>query len=252
MEILRKLYAEEKINWVEALPHVLDRIHDTKGESGLSPYEILFGRERPLAGVPYTPPRECEDAQEFFRRMKDIDERVARVLNKKHEEEAKRINKGRKELKPLEMGTLVWYRRPEGSGEKLDTRWIGPGVVKAREGERSYVVEIKPGMEMKAHRSFLKEYREPQLVGKGVPLFYYRRTEKEEDALPDEWEVEKILRHRKGKHNKLEFLTKWVGFESGEETWEPAGNFVHRISEAFVRYCREKNLNVDLMSEVKI
>ena len=56
LEILRKLNAEQKINWVEALPQVLDRIHDVKGESGFSPYQILFGRERPLAGIPYTPP----------------------------------------------------------------------------------------------------------------------------------------------------------------------------------------------------
>eukprot|EP00667_Euglena_gracilis_P000113 EG_transcript_113 len=274
MEVLRKLYVEEKINWVEALPQVLDRIHDVKGESGFSPYEIVTGRERPLAGVPYQPPKECEDSVEFFRRMQDIDGRVARILNKKHEEEVARINKGRKEMEPLKVGTTVWYRRPEGSGEKLDSRWVGPGVVKGREGERSYVIEMKPGVETKAHRSFLKEYREPQVEGKGVPLFYYKRTEKEEEALPDEWEVEKILRHRKGKDGKWEFLTKWevekilrhrkgkdgkwefltkwVGYEDGEETWEPAGNFIHRFSGEFVKYCREKKVKMDIMSELKI
>ena len=40
------------MTWVEALPLVVDRLHDTPGESWLSPYEILFGSERPLAGVP--------------------------------------------------------------------------------------------------------------------------------------------------------------------------------------------------------
>ena len=54
MEILRKLHVEEKINWVEALPQVLDRIHDVKGESGYSPYEILFRRQRPIGGIPYS------------------------------------------------------------------------------------------------------------------------------------------------------------------------------------------------------
>jgi len=72
----------------------------------------------------------------------------------------------------------------------LYTRWIGPGIVKDREGDRSYVIEIKPGSEMKAHRSFLKKYEEPKVFGKGIPLYYHRRTEKEEEALPDEWEVE--------------------------------------------------------------
>jgi len=53
MEVLRKLQVEEKINWVEALPQVIDRIHDVKGDSGLSPCEIFFGRPRPLAEIPY-------------------------------------------------------------------------------------------------------------------------------------------------------------------------------------------------------
>ena len=68
MEIRRNFYADERINWVEALPRVVDRIHDVKGESGYSgysPYEILFGRERPLAGQLYAPPGECEDAHAF-------------------------------------------------------------------------------------------------------------------------------------------------------------------------------------------
>jgi hypothetical protein len=65
-EKLRKMQAQDKINWVEALPTVLDRIHDIPGETGLSPYQILFGRERPMAAIPYTPPKECEDAQHFF------------------------------------------------------------------------------------------------------------------------------------------------------------------------------------------
>jgi hypothetical protein len=192
MEILRKLYVEEKINWVEALPRVVDRIHDVKGEGGYSPYEILFGRERPMAGIPYTPPKECEDSQQFFQRMRKIDEEVAKKLNQTHQIQANRVNKSRSEMAPLEIGSEIWYKRPENSGEKLDSRWIGPGVVKAREGESSYIIEIKPGVEMKAHRSFLKLYHEPKVLGKGVPLFYFRRTEKEDEGLPDEWIVEKF------------------------------------------------------------
>ena len=250
MEILRKLYAEEKVNWVEALPRVLDRIHDMKGESGYSPYEILFGRERPLGGCPYSPPKECEDAMEFFQRLREIDEKVASALNRKHQVEENRINATRKELPPLENGTKVWYRRPENSGEKLDSRWIGPGVVTAREGDRSYVVEVKPGLEMKAHRSFLKEFQEPQVAGKASPLYFFRRTEKEEDAMPDEWEVDKIVAHRKDKNGRWEFLTKWVGYADGEDTWEPIGNFIHRYSEDFVKYCREHHLKVDVLNSL--
>ena len=59
---------EQGLTWVDVLPQILDRIHDTPGEAGLSPYQILFGRERPLAGVPYEPSVKCEDAKALFKR----------------------------------------------------------------------------------------------------------------------------------------------------------------------------------------
>ena len=250
LEVLRKMYAEQKTNWVEALPQVVDRIHDVKGESGFSPYQILFGRERPLAGIPYTPARECEDSAAFFRRMSEIDRQVADTLNRVHAAQQRRINQDRRDMSPFKVGDKVWYKRPERSGEKLDTRWIGPGVINAREGDHSYLIEIKAGSEMKAHRSYLKPYTEPEIQGRGVPLYFYRRTEPEEDAMPDEWEVSKILAHRK-RNGEWEFLTEWVGYSEGEATWEPAKNFIHRISGELIRYCTAKRLSLDWLHELK-
>ena len=55
MEILREIYENKSIHWVEALSQTLDRYHDVPNLSGLSPYQIIFGRHRPLGNVPYTP-----------------------------------------------------------------------------------------------------------------------------------------------------------------------------------------------------
>ena len=52
----------------------------------------------------------------------------------------------------LAIADQVWYLKPPYSGDKLESRWIGPGVVTAREGEHFYFVEIEPGCEIKAHR----------------------------------------------------------------------------------------------------
>ena len=79
MEIARKLHTDGRVNWVEALPRIISKIHDIPGEAGMSPYEIVFGRERFTANVPYRPPRECEDAMYFFGRMQYIDQHVADV-----------------------------------------------------------------------------------------------------------------------------------------------------------------------------
>jgi len=83
-ERMRKLMTQDHVNWVEVLPCVLDRLHDVVGESGFSPYEILFGRQRPIGNLPFTPTSMCEDAQTFFSRMREMDQRVAKNLNDLH------------------------------------------------------------------------------------------------------------------------------------------------------------------------
>jgi hypothetical protein len=182
--------------------------------------------------------------------MEFIDKKVSKILNHIHQVQSNRVNQTRKEMESLQIGSQVWYRRPENSGEKIDSRWIGPGLIKAREGDHSYIIEIKPGKEMKAHRSFLKLYNEPKIFGKGIPLYFFRRTEKIEDALPDEFEVERILAHRK-KDGEWKFLTKWAGYEPGEETWEPVKNFIHRYSSELIRYCNAQKIQIDLMKELQ-
>ena len=81
---LRRLHAEEKVNWVEALPRALRHIHDRVGPSGLSPYQIILGRERPLTGKTYQPLKTCDDAMEYFDHIESMDKKVSEVVNKQH------------------------------------------------------------------------------------------------------------------------------------------------------------------------
>jgi hypothetical protein len=54
---------------VELLPVVRQRMHDVPGPTGITPYEIVYGRHTPLKGLPYKPPTEVDDAVRFFVRM---------------------------------------------------------------------------------------------------------------------------------------------------------------------------------------
>ena len=63
MGFMRRLWVELGINWVEALPRVLCAYHDTRGESGYSPFQIVFGRERFVAGAL------CRWSERFLRRQ---------------------------------------------------------------------------------------------------------------------------------------------------------------------------------------
>ena len=223
---------------------MIDRIHDTIGESGYSPYEIVFGRQRPLASLPYEPVHESEDALTFFARQEKIDKEISRVLQEKHKKREDWLNAKRNDPPPFKVGDLVWYLRPPNSGNKLDSRWLGPAAVVRRDNDRSYEIELKPQYFIKAPRNLLKAYVEDRVVGRPTELFVHRRTEPGDDLLPDEWNVEKILDHKIEK-GQYKFLTQWEG--SDEKTWEPVGNFIHRYSVDFVKYCKKLGILTELL-----
>ena len=143
----------------------------------------------------------------------------------------------------------MWVLRPRRLGtNKLASWWLGPCPVLARQGADSYVVEVKPGREQAFHSSHMKIFKEDEYGDDPTALHYVQPTEADMEIELDEWEVEKLLEHRTGKDGKLEFLTKWVGFEN--PTWEPIGNFVHRYSMDWVRYCRDKQVRVDVVKHL--
>ena len=97
---------------MDVLPQILDHIHDTPGDAGLSPYQILFGKERTLAGVPYEPPVECEVAKAFFERQKVVDRAVAKLLNEKHLKKEGWVNQKRVQPPPSKLETLCGISIP--------------------------------------------------------------------------------------------------------------------------------------------
>ena len=119
---LRKLNAEKAINWMEALPHTLRLIHDTSGPSGLSPYQIVFGRERNLGGLPWEGSEWAEEAEDFFGRMRELDREVASILDTQHTQVKDRVNRDKRDSHPFKVGQLVLLARPKQVwGNKMRT-----------------------------------------------------------------------------------------------------------------------------------
>ena len=166
---LRLCNQETGEKWVELLPHVLDVIHDTVGESGYTPYQIVFGRERPMSGFPYQPAKKSEDAEFFLKRMGTLRKAVADTLNKHHEKWAHYSKEPERVFKP---GDLVWYYLTSRLGDKLDARWWGPGKVVRRESNRGYVINIKDGTDFTAPLVLLKPYVQDQYGGLRLNMFF--------------------------------------------------------------------------------
>lgn len=157
-DLLRRLLAEDEINWVEALPRALRIHHDTLDPIiGMTPYEAMFGRERALGGLPWEIETECEEAKQFFERMQEIDGVIARKIEEAHQKIAQQVNAKRRKRPPYAIGEWVWLIRPKPvGGVKLQTWWRGPYSVEARVGEASYKIKIPQRGLLQVHADQLK------------------------------------------------------------------------------------------------
>ena len=140
LSLLRKLHVEHNLNWVEALPRALRLHHDVVGEAGLSPYHIMFGRNRNTQGIVYTPSRSCENSHQFFQRMEQIDKKVAEELNRIHLANATRRNLHKPQRKKFKVGELVWQLKPQSMAVKI--RYCPGGKVLCRLSPRLAPIHI--------------------------------------------------------------------------------------------------------------
>ena len=247
MKQISKLNAQKGMSWVELLPRALRYLHDAPGPSGFSPYEIVFGRRRPLAGLPYHPVHEAVAGRQFLRQMRRQDEAVADLMNKVQEKRMAAVNAKRRHPPSFPIGTHVWYRpeRQPGS-DKLDVRWKGPCTVLQQVGASSYVVELRPGKRQSAHRTQLKLYVSGCTSGDPVPMYFFSEKGQELDTAVDDWEVEQILGHRPGPDGQPEFLVRWRSFSTDHDSWIPWRNLFPGSNDLAVQYCQEKGVSLDL------
>ena len=106
------------------------------------------------------------DAQEFFNRRKLVDEQISTALMAAHKNQAQRFNERLKAKDAFVVGDLVWFLRPRTHAtNKLLSWWIGPCPVKDMVGENSYIIEVKPGVEMDVHRQHMKLcFHDPEVL----------------------------------------------------------------------------------------
>ncbi len=215
--VLRKLNADRQINWVEALPRALRIRHDLPDpRTGLSPYQLVFGRERPLAGLPYSTAQENADALEYLDHREKLDKAVAETIREELRKEEERINSTRKEVEPFSIGQWVWVYRPTAySGVKMQTMWMGPYSILRQEGEDTYVVAVGPRRELQVHVDQIKpafshpstRIAYPMVYRKGEPPFFAMESH-----------IRKILDVRDS-DDGLELKVDWEGEEGNETTW---------------------------------
>jgi hypothetical protein len=243
---MRKIRDDRKdLNWVELLPVALRLLHNTPGKTGYSPHEILFGRTPLIPGIPLPMHQECVEATEFFEEQNRRGLEVKALLEKMHKKEMATLNSRRRNPPVFKVGCKVWVLRPRGlSADKLRSWWVGPCKVTRQIGETSYEVEVSSGKFTTLHVSQLKPHWDNEFSEEKLELFHFTPSKEEFDSTLDEWEVEKVIRHRVNARGKLEFLVQWKGFK--EHTWEPLMNFIQRYNLDWREYVTKSKLKFDL------
>jgi len=92
---LRKLQNERNIPWPQALPQALTLVRSAPGSTGLSPAQVVFGRDVLQQGLPLPVEKMAEDAEAFHQRMEEVDAAVQQQLTKAHAEQEQNHHKGK-------------------------------------------------------------------------------------------------------------------------------------------------------------
>lgn len=168
-QILRTFTAKRQTRWLESLPLTELAINlAVNAATGLSPLNLVLGREPKLFPLPTTSPQNKADPwlgrqEAEWNRAQDAlwASRVRQsVQHNKHRMGTTRINEGDCIL----LNCLAWSARQVGGTSKLRPRWEGPYIVAATFNGGNNAQLVLPPSDNRHnvfHISKLKEYHDP-------------------------------------------------------------------------------------------
>ena len=199
------------------MPRVIRTRHDLPTPLlGLSPYQMVFGRERPLVGLPTSIEVRCPTADAFMDHMQDLDRHVSHLLNDELAKQEARLNKRRPREVEFEPEEWVWILRPTAlTRRKLQSWWIGPYRVVERNGDQSYTVRLGHHNHIMVHADQMKKCTISEVPEILETLAYTLGDTAEHLSVPL---VDKVLKQRKTTEG-IELLVQWKGSTPSEATW---------------------------------
>eukprot|EP00794_Sanderia_malayensis_P014448 gene14448-biopygen11548 len=171
-EILTNFVSDHSSDWDAWLDQAVFAYNTSVHEStGLSPYEIVFGRPARMPievelGVPLQNPSSQSDYSQSLRKAIQLANQVAQNnLVEARIRQSDQYNKGCQRWKPFEQGQTVWLARPKKS--KFGRKWVGPYIISKRNGV-NYVLGSQTGKDIVAHHNQLRLCPTP--LDQGVPV----------------------------------------------------------------------------------
>lgn len=141
---------KDQSNWDELLPEAVVALNTAKQSStGLTPFEILYGRkaELPHERLFPWPEEKGESNSDFVKRLDDLILTVKKILKERQEELKRKVDKKRKRAKRYELGELVLVARDvrkKRKAKKFLPLYIGPYQIVNQITPVTYLIEDVP------------------------------------------------------------------------------------------------------------
>ena len=221
---LRTLIGWAQDDWLERLPIVIAAICSRESKSTRqSPFFVMHGWHpeafefEPETDTTRDSPVARADA--VLAKLKSIREFTETMMASAQEQQEKAANRNRIGAPSYQVGDKVWldlkHISTDRPSKKLDHQYAKYTVTEIV-GTHNYRLDTPPGIHNVFHTKRLRPVLNNPLPGQiqhePQPIGITTETDQE-------YEVEQILKEKKGRGGARKYLVKWVGYQ--KPTWEP-------------------------------
>jgi transposase InsO family protein len=225
METYLRIYCnQQQDNWVSLLPMAQIAYNNKLSEAtGVTPFFANHGRHPNLFTRSLDNNIQTDSAISSVEKLKEVHQKSLENIARAQSRAISYVNKKRKTAPLLKEGDKVYLltknlrtRRPT---KKLDKVKVGPFFISKQISPVNFRLELPK--DAKIHPVFHISLLEPADAKTPVQKDFHYQADGN-----DEWEVEKIMTHRKKGRND-EYLVKWLGYPGSENTWEPQTHLIN-------------------------
>lgn len=226
LEVAIRIYcAENPGSWAKMLPQfefaLNNRAHSVTGRS---PFELLMGYHPDAIGRVHPSPKHPSTEQ----RLKELKETRDAALEAHDRAAAVMAQRQLGKTPPFKQGDQVWLEatnlRLPYPHRKLAPKREGPFKIVKVMGPITYKLQLPKRWKIHDvfHASLLTPFRSTKEHG---PSYSYPPPDLIDEE--EEYEVEAIINHRTTKRSGKQFLIKWKGMPTSENSWEPERHLKH-------------------------
>jgi hypothetical protein len=232
---MRNVINQRQTNWLLSIPEIAAYTNAGYSDTlNMSPYKAVYGRDYPFLSTFRTAPTSVPASDDYYNRHQELRNAAYQALKLARIRSTRTAAKRRTPRPPVPAGGQVWvfgdqFKTESGRSKKLQPRWRGPfTVLEYDEDTQNYTVRMDARMYRRKqgvfHCSVVKPFEEnddERFPGranvKPAPILINEQSE---------WEVDAILDYRM-RYGRGQFLVRWVGYPSSENSWEPVEGLEH-------------------------